>query len=71
MPRAMHCVEAGLSVSATAAEVGYSAPHYFSRMFTQVLGLALRDHLQRVEKSRHGKLMRFDEREQATLLAPG
>lgn len=64
MERAMHYLEGGLSVSATAIEVGYADPYYFSRMFKQVVGLSPRDHMRRVEKSRHGGLMRLDEPEQ-------
>lgn len=68
MERAMHHLESGLSVSATAAEVGYADPYYFSRMFKRTLGLSPRDHMRRVEKSRHGGLMRLDEPEQAEQL---
>lgn len=68
MERAMHHLESGMSVSATAAEVGYVDPYYFSRMFKRTLGLSPRDHLRRVEKSRHGGLMRLDEPEQAAML---
>lgn len=68
MERAMHYLETGLTVSATAAEVGYTDPYYFSRMFKQILGLSPRDHMRRVERSRHGGLMRLDEAEQALAL---
>ena len=71
MERAMHFLESGLSVAATAAEVGYADPYYFSRMFRRTLGLSPRDHVQRVERSRHGGLMKLDEPEQAARLAAG
>lgn len=69
MERAMHFLESGLSVGATAAEVGYADPYYFSRMFKRMLGLSPRDHVLKVEKSRHGGLMQFDEPDQAARLA--
>ena len=69
MERAMHFLEAGLSVSAAAAEVGYGDPYYFSRMFKRTLGLSPRDHMNRIRRSRHGNLMAFDEHEQQRLLA--
>ena len=56
-------------MAATAAEVGYSDPYYFSRMFKRTLGLSPREHMRRIEKSRHGGLMRLDEPEQAEHLA--
>lgn len=68
MERAMHFLEAGLSVSSAAAEVGYSDPYYFSRMFKRTLGLSPRDHMTKVRQSRHGGLMSLDEPEQAELL---
>ncbi|TPE48990.1 helix-turn-helix domain-containing protein [Amaricoccus solimangrovi] len=68
MERAMHHLEAGLSVAATAAEVGYADPYYFSRMFKRVLGLSPRDHLRRVEISRHGGIMAYDEPDQSARL---
>lgn len=69
MERAMHFLEAGLSVTAAAAEVGYSDPYYFSRMFRRTLGLSPRDHVNKVRQSRHGGLMRFDEPEQEMRLS--
>lgn len=69
MERAMHHLEAGLSVAATAAEVGYADPYYFSRMFKRTLGLSPRDHLRRVELSRHGGVMGYDEPDQPGRLA--
>ena len=71
MERAMHHLEAGLSVAATAAEVGYADPYYFSRMFKRTLGLSPRDHLRRVQHSRHGGLMALDEAQQAAALEAG
>ncbi len=68
MERAMHFLEAGHSVSAVAAEVGYGDPYYFSRMFKRTLGLSPRDHLNRVRQSRHGGLMQLDEPEQESRL---
>ncbi len=64
MERAMHHLESGLSVAATATEVGYSDPYYFSRMFKRMIGLSPRDHVRKVERNRHGGLMRLDEPEQ-------
>ncbi|MDQ0455874.1 helix-turn-helix domain-containing protein [Rhizobium paknamense] len=64
MERAMHFLEAGLSVSAAAAEVGYGDPYYFSRMFKRVLGLSPRAHMNKVRQSRHGGLLGFDEADQ-------
>ena len=69
MERAMHFLEAGLAVSAAAAEVGYSDPYYFSRMFKRTLGLSPRDHLNRVRQSRHGGLLQLDEPQQQERLA--
>ncbi|GGB04088.1 AraC family transcriptional regulator [Brucella endophytica] len=69
MERAMHFLEAGRSVAATAAEVGYADPYYFSRMFKRTLGLSPRDHLRKVRRSQHGNLLRFDEHEQELLLS--
>ncbi|MBK5568982.1 AraC family transcriptional regulator [Ensifer sp. SSB1] len=71
MERAMHFLEAGLSVSSAAAEVGYADPYYFSRMFKRTLGLSPRDHMKRVRQSRDGELMHLDEPEQALALAEG
>ncbi|HEV7310002.1 helix-turn-helix transcriptional regulator [Ensifer sp.] len=71
MERAMHFLEAGLSVAAAAMEVGYSDPYYFSRMFKRTLGLSPRDHLNKVRQSRDGGLMQLDEPEQALALADG
>ncbi len=68
MERAMHHLEAGLSVTATAAEVGYSDPYYFSRMFKRTLGLSPRDHQRRVERSRHGGILGYDEPDQTARL---
>jgi AraC-like DNA-binding protein len=69
MERAMYCLEMGMSVAATAAEIGYGDPYYFSRMFKQVLGLSPRAHVRQVEMRRHGGLMGLDEPEQAAVLA--
>jgi AraC-like DNA-binding protein len=69
MELAMHHLESGLNVSATAVEVGYSDPYYFSRMFKRILGLSPREHMRRIEKSRHGGYMRLDEPEQEERLA--
>ncbi|MBZ7926293.1 AraC family transcriptional regulator [Ensifer adhaerens] len=71
MERAMHFLEAGLSVSSAAAEVGYADPYYFSRMFKRTLGISPRDHMKRVRQSRDGELMHLDEPEQALALAEG
>ncbi|RDL46517.1 HTH-type transcriptional activator RhaS [Ensifer sp. M14] len=69
MERAMHFLEGGLSVAAAAAEVGYSDPYYFSRMFKRTLGLSPRGHMNRVHQSRHGDLLQLDEPEQEIRLA--
>lgn len=69
MERAMHHLEAGLSVGATAAEVGYGDPYYFSRVFKRVVGLSPRDHLRKVERSRHGGFMALDEADQMARLS--
>lgn len=54
MERALHLLETGLSVSATAAAVGYSDPYYFSRMFKRVIGLSPREKLDCIRRARHG-----------------
>ncbi|QCJ00785.1 helix-turn-helix domain-containing protein [Agrobacterium larrymoorei] len=69
MERAMHVLEAGRSVASAGAEVGYTDPYYFSRMFKRTLGLSPRDHLRKVRRSQHGNLMGFDEHEQELLLS--
>lgn len=69
MERAMHFLEAGRSVASAGAEVGYTDPYYFSRMFKRTLGLSPRDHLRKVRRSQHGNLMGFDEHEQELLLS--
>ena len=69
MERAMHHLETGLSVGATAEAVGSGDPYYFSRMFKRVTGLSPRDHLRRVEQSRRGGLLALDEADQAASLA--
>ena len=71
MERAMHHLEAGRSVTATAAEVGYADPYYFSRMFKRTLGLSPREHLRRVELSRHGGILGYDEPDQTARLHAG
>lgn len=71
MERAMHFLASGMSVSATAAEIGYADPYYFSRMFKRTLWLSPREHVQHVEKYRHGQLMRYDEPDQHALLGAG
>ncbi|CAD7055122.1 AraC family transcriptional regulator [Pseudorhizobium endolithicum] len=69
MERAMLFLEAGMSVAATAAEIGYTDTYYFSRMFKRMLGISPRGHLHRVRVSRHGGLLGFDEPEQQQKLA--
>jgi AraC-like DNA-binding protein len=69
MERAMHFLEAGMSVAAAASEIGYSDPYYFSRMFKRILGLSPRGHIHRVRQSRHGGLLGLDEPEQQQKLA--
>ncbi len=69
MERAMHFLEAGQSVASAAAEVGYSDPFYFSRMFKRTLGLSPRDHMRKLRRSQHGNLLGFDEHEQEELLS--
>lgn len=69
MERAMHLLETGLPVSATASEVGYADPYYFSRMFKRTMGLSPRDHIRQMERVKHGRLMRYDEVEQAARLS--
>ncbi|MDS7594860.1 AraC family transcriptional regulator [Agrobacterium tumefaciens] len=69
MERAMHFLEAGLSVASAAAEVGYGDPYYFSRMFKRTLGLSPRDHMNKIRRSRHGNLLQLDEGEQEEALA--
>lgn len=71
MERAMHFLEAGLSVSAAGVEVGYTDAYYFSRMFKRTLGLSPRDHVERVRQRQHGRLMELDEPEQQKRLATG
>lgn len=71
MERAMHFLEAGLSVSAAGVEVGYADAYYFSRMFKRTLGLSPRDHVERVRQRQHGRLMELDEPEQQKRLATG
>lgn len=71
MERAMHLLESGMSVSASAAEIGYSDPYYFSRMFKRMLGISPRQHVSKVRQSRHGGLLGLDEAEQlARMTAP-
>lgn len=69
MERAMHFLEAGLSVASAGVEVGYTDPYYFSRMFKRTLGLSPRDHMNKIRRSRHGNLLQLDEREQQEALA--
>lgn len=69
MERAMHFLEAGLTVSAAAAEIGYADPYYFSRMFKRTIGISPREHIAKVRQSRHGGLMMLDEDAQAIELA--
>ena len=64
MERAMHFLEAGLSVASAAAEVGYGDPYYFSRMFKRMVGLSPREHVSRIRQSRHGGLLGMDEGDQ-------
>jgi AraC-like DNA-binding protein len=64
MERAMQLLEAGLSVSGAAAEVGYTDAYYFSRMFKRMMGLSPREHVNCIRKSRHGGLMGMDEADQ-------
>jgi AraC-like DNA-binding protein len=69
MERAMHLLETGMSVAATAAEVGYTDPYYFSRMFKRMLSISPRSHVSRVRESRHGGLLGFDEPDQQRKLS--
>lgn len=71
MERAMHLLESGHNVGATAALVGYSDPYYFSRMFKRTMGRSPREHLERISLSRDGRLMHFDEDAQEALIAAG
>jgi AraC-like DNA-binding protein len=64
MERAMHLLEAGLPVAGAAAEVGYTDPYYFSRMFKRMMGISPREHVNCIRKSRHGGLLGMDEADQ-------
>jgi AraC-like DNA-binding protein len=68
MERAMHLLETGSSVGATAAELGYLDPYYFSRMFKRITGMSPRDYVRRVKEGRDGSLMRLDEPDQLAQL---
>ncbi|SLN23479.1 DNA-binding transcriptional regulator AraC [Aquimixticola soesokkakensis] len=69
MERAMHLLETGKSVSVTASDVGFSDPYYFSRAFKRVIGCSPRKHMQKVKRSRDGRLMALDEDAQRAALA--
>lgn len=71
MERAMHLLETGATVSATASEVGYGDPYYFSRMFKKIMGLSPRAHIERVKQSRDGSLLHLDELAQLQALQEG
>lgn len=51
----MHPLELGLNVLATAAELGYSGPCHFSRMFKRALDLSPRDHMHRPKSLREAE----------------
>lgn len=61
MERAMYLLEAGRSISETAAEVGYADAYYFSRMFKRHIGISPRGYVRSVQLSRDGAFPRGDE----------
>lgn len=61
MERAMHLLQAGRSVSETAAEVGYGDVYYFSRMFKRHIGTSPRGYQLAVQRCRDGVFPRGEE----------
>lgn len=61
MERAMHLLQAGRSVTETAAEVGYSDVYYFSRMFKRHIGASPRGYQLAVQRCRDGVFPRGEE----------
>lgn len=61
MERAMYFLEAGRSISETAAEIGYTDVYYFSRMFKRHIGISPRGFVKSVRLSRDGAFPRGDE----------
>lgn len=67
--RSMDLIADGLAVGEAGAQVGYSDPYYFSRVFKKVTGMSPSDYRRRATEAQRGNLMHLDEEAQAAHLA--